>query len=126
MSPASPRCATACSAGSLETVAGLQITGDVAGRVPGVLHVSFPGLEAETLLVALDQRGIYAASGSACSSGAVDPSHVLLAMGMDRERALSCVRFSLGYASSDDDVDAAITGISAAVAALHRADVMSR
>ena len=112
--------------GLLETVAGLQITGDAAGRVPGVLHVSFPGLEAETLLVALDQRGIYAASGSACSSGAVDPSHVLLAMGMDRERALSCVRFSLGYASSDDDVDAAITGISAAVAALHRADVMSR
>ena len=70
-----------------------------------MLHVAFPGVEAETLLVALDQRGIYAASGSACSSGAVDPSHVLLAMGMDRERALSCVRFSLGYASTDADVD---------------------
>ena len=82
------------------------------------LHVASPGVEAETLLVALDQRGVYAASGSACSSGAVDPSHVLLAMGMDRERALSCVRFSLGYASTDADVDGRSRVIPAAVAKL--------
>jgi cysteine desulfurase len=98
-----------------ELVAGLVTTGDASGRVAGVLHASFPGVEAETLLVALDQRGIYAASGSACSSGAIDPSHVLLAMGMDRERALSCVRFSLGYASTEADVDEALAQIPAAI-----------
>jgi cysteine desulfurase len=91
--------------GSLDAIA---VTGDPAFRVGGVLHVAFPGLESETLLVALDQRGVYAASGSACSSGAIDPSHVLLAMGMNRERALSCVRFSLGYASTMADVEEAL------------------
>ena len=60
------------------------------------------------MLVALDQQGVYAASGSACSSGAIDPSHVLLAMGMPRERALSSLRFSFGYASTDADVDEAL------------------
>jgi len=99
-------------------IPGLTITGDSGGRVAGVLHAAFDGLEAETLLVALDQRGIYAASGSACSSGAIDPSHVLLAMGMMREHALSCVRFSLGYASTDADVDTALAEIPAAVHAL--------
>jgi cysteine desulfurase len=101
-------------AGLRATIDDLVVTGDRARRVPGALHVAFPGIEAETLLVALDQRGIYAASGSACSSGAIDPSHVLLAMGIDRERARSCVRFSLGYASTADDVEAAIVEIPAA------------
>ena len=90
---------------------GFSTTGEPDRRVEGALHVSIPGVEAETLLVALDQHGVYAASGSACSSGAIDPSHVLLAMGMDREAALSCVRFSLGYASTPDDVDAALAVI---------------
>jgi cysteine desulfurase len=75
-------------------------------------------VEAETLLLALDQRDVYAASGSACSSGAIDPSHVLLAMGMDRARALSCVRFSFGYASTDADVERALAAIPAAVGQL--------
>ena len=70
-------------AGLLDAVDGFRVTGDPHGRVAGVLHAAFPGVEAETLLVALDQRDVYAASGSACSSGAIDPSHVLLAMGMD-------------------------------------------
>jgi cysteine desulfurase len=89
-------------------VSGVAPNGDPSRRVAGLLHAAFPGVEAETLLVALDQEGVYAASGSACSSGAIDPSHVLLAMGMERERALSSVRFSLGYASTDADVDEAI------------------
>jgi cysteine desulfurase len=101
--------------GLREAVVGFGTTGDASRRVAGVLHASFPGVEAETLLVALDQRDIYAASGSACSSGAIDPSHVLLAMGMDRARALTCVRFSLGYASTDADVDEALEQIPAAV-----------
>jgi cysteine desulfurase len=101
--------------GLTSTIEVIAVTGDPVYRVAGVLHVAFPGIEAETLLVALDQRGVYAASGSACSSGAVDPSHVLLTMGMARERALSCVRFSLGYASTDADVDEALAVIPDAV-----------
>ena len=100
---------------------GFTPTGDVARRVAGLLHASIEGVEAETLLVALDQFGVYAASGSACSSGAIDPSHVLLAMGMPRERALSCVRFSLGYASTPDDVEEAVALIPEAVAKLRAA-----
>ncbi len=107
--------------GLSDAITGFTPTGDPARRVPGVLHAAVEGLEAETLLVALDQLGVYAASGSACSSGAIDPSHVLLAMGMTRERALSCVRFSLGYASTVDDVEEALTLIPEAVAKLRAA-----
>jgi cysteine desulfurase len=94
------------------------VTGDPARRVPGVLHGHVPGVEAETLLVALDQRGVFAASGSACSSGAVDPSHVLLAMGLERDTAASCVRFSFGYASTDADVDHALAVVPEVVSSL--------
>jgi cysteine desulfurase len=90
---------------------GFAPNGDEARRVAGLLHAAIPGVEAETLLVALDQQGVYAASGSACSSGAIDPSHVLLAMGMPRDRALSSVRFSLGYATTPDDIDTALAVI---------------
>ena len=91
------------------------MNGDPTRRVAGLLHCTFAGVEAETLLVALDQLGVAAASGSACSSGAIDPSHVLLAMGMPRERALESVRFSLGYASTDTDVDIALRVVPEAV-----------
>jgi cysteine desulfurase len=95
-------------AGLRKAVTDFETTGDAAHRVPGLLHAAFAGVESEAMLVALDQRGVYAASGSACSSGAVDPSHVLVAMGMDRDRVLSCVRFSFGYASTPEDVDLAL------------------
>ena len=85
------------------------------------MHAAIPGIEAETLLVALDQQGIYAASGSACSSGAMDPSHVLEAMGMPRDRALSSVRFSFGYASTGLDVDVALAVIPEVVEKLRTA-----
>lgn len=102
----------------LATTAGFEPTGDREHRVAGVLHGSFHGLESETLLVALDAVGVYAASGSACSSGAVDPSHVLLAMGLERAHALSCVRFSLGWASTRADVERALAAVPEAVAKL--------
>lgn len=86
----------------------IRRNGDDCRRVAGVLHLSFAGVEAEVLLTALDRAGVYAASGSACSSGAIDPSHVLLGMGLDRDRALSAVRFSLGWASTSTDIDRAI------------------
>jgi cysteine desulfurase len=104
--------------GLLDAVPALAVNGDPARRVAGVLHASFPGVEAETLLVALDREEVYAASGSACSSGSIDPSHVLLAMGMPRERALASVRLSLGYASTDADVDAALEVVPRTVALL--------
>lgn len=105
----------------IERVPALSVNGDVTKRVAGLLHVSIDGVEAEALLVALDQDGVYAASGSACSSGAIDPSHVLAAMDMPRERALSSVRFSLGYASTAADVDEAIAVIPEVVAKLRAA-----
>jgi len=107
--------------GLAETVDGFAPNGDPARRVEGLLHAAIEGVEAETLLVALDQQGLYAASGSACSSGAIDPSHVLLAMGMSRARALSSVRFSLGYASTDADIDEALATIPEVVEKLRAA-----
>ncbi len=102
-------------------VPGFRVNGASGLRVAGILHCTFDDVEAETLLVALDQQGIMAASGSACSSGAVDPSHVLLAMGMPRDRALSSVRFSLGYASTRADVDTALAVVPEVVAKLRAA-----
>jgi cysteine desulfurase len=104
--------------GLQRAVPDMVVNGATDRRVAGVLHAAFPGTEAEALLVALDQRGICAASGSACSSGSVDPSHVLLAMGMPRELALASVRFSLGWASTVDDIEDAIDVVPAAVAQL--------
>ncbi|MGH8985863.1 MAG: cysteine desulfurase family protein [Acidimicrobiia bacterium] len=89
--------------------------GDPAHKVAGNCHVGFPSVEAEALLVALDREGVCAAAGSSCSSGATDPSHVLEAMGIPRDDALASIRLSLGSASSDADVDAALEVIPAAV-----------
>ncbi|MDQ1465855.1 MAG: cysteine desulfurase, partial [Actinomycetota bacterium] len=111
-------------AGLLAAVPDLVVNGDPALRVDGLLHVGFPGVEAETLLVALDRDGIEAASGSACSSGAIDPSHVLVAMGLDSAAARSSIRFSLGYASVAADVDAALAAVPRAVAGLRAASAV--
>jgi cysteine desulfurase len=94
-----------------------------AAKVAGNAHLGFRGVEAEALLVALDRAGVYAAAGSSCSSGATDPSHVLAAMGIDRADALSSIRLSLGFASVDADVDAALAVIPDAVARLRAAGV---
>jgi cysteine desulfurase len=102
-------------AGLARAVPGLEVNGDPLHRVEGILNCAFPGIEAETLLVALDQQEVYASSGSACTSGAIDASHVLLAMGLTVERARSSIRFSLGYASTAADVDIALTVVPEAV-----------
>jgi cysteine desulfurase len=95
--------------------------GDRAAKVAGNAHLGFRGVEAETLLVALDQAGLCAAAGSSCSSGATEPSHVLAAMGVPRADALSSVRLSLGFASTAADVDVALDVIPRAVQQLRRA-----
>lgn len=94
-----------------------------AAKVAGNAHLGFRGIEAEALLVALDRAGVYAAAGSSCSSGATEPSHVLAAMGLTRADALSSIRLSLGFASVDADVDAALAVIPAEVARLRAAGV---
>jgi cysteine desulfurase len=104
--------------GLLAAVPDATLNGDRSSVVAGNCHVTFPKVEAESLLLLLDRDGVYAAAGSACQSGSLDPSHVLLAMGMSKERALSSIRLTLGWSSTDDDVDRALAVIPAAVARL--------
>ncbi|MCZ7529130.1 MAG: cysteine desulfurase [Acidimicrobiia bacterium] len=108
-------------AGLLEAVPRSWSNGDPLRKVAGNCHVGFPGLEVETMLLAFDQDGLCAAAGSACQSGSLDPSYVLLEMGMDRRDALASVRFSLGWSTTPDDVDAALALIPAAVSRLRPA-----
>ena len=74
-------------------------------RVPNTTNISFHGVEAEALLIALDLEGIAVSTGSACSSGTLEPSHVLRAMGLTPRRAQSSIRFSLGLGNTEDDVE---------------------
>jgi cysteine desulfurase len=113
-------------AGLAERVPGCFVNGDPARKVAGNCHVGFPGVEAETLLVALDRDGVCAAAGSSCTSGATEPSHVLAAMGVPRDAALASIRLSLGYASTDADVDTALDVIPRAVEQLRPAVTASR
>lgn len=85
---------------------------------PGFAHVRFPGVLAEELLVMLDDRGVCASAGSACSSGAIEPSHVLLAIGWSTSAAREGVRFSLGETTTEEEIDRALAEIKDAVAAL--------
>ena len=94
--------------GLLAAVPGAFENGDRAAKIAGNAHLGFPGVEAETLLVALDRAGVCAAAGSSCSSGATDPSHVLAAMGIGRDDSLSSIRLSLGFASTARDVEVAL------------------
>ena len=88
--------------------------------LPGHLHLCLRGVEREELLVALGAEGVCASGGSSCASGALEPSHVLGAMGVDRGLAAGAVRLTLGYSTSDADVDRALRAVPAVVAALRR------
>jgi len=83
----------------------LVVHGRDAARVPGFLHVSVPGTDSESLLMALDLAGVAASSGSACQSGAVTPSHVLSAMGLPPELGSAAVRMTVGKLTTDDQVE---------------------
>jgi cysteine desulfurase len=87
------------------------LNGDPADRLPGNAHLSFPGCEGDSLLMLLDARGIECSTGSACSAGVAQPSHVLIAMGADAQRARASLRFSLGHTSTGEDVQAVIDAI---------------
>ncbi len=90
-------------------------------RLPGNAHFSFPGCEGDALLLLLDARGIACSTGSACTAGVAEPSHVLLAMGADEARARGSLRFSLGHTTTQADVDALGEAIGEAVARARRA-----
>jgi cysteine desulfurase len=94
--------------GLLERCPGSWSNGDPARKIAGNVNIGFPGLDVQTLLVLLDTAGIAASAGSSCASGAIDPSPVLLAMGLDRDDARSSLRLSLGWPSTAADVDRAL------------------
>jgi len=89
--------------GILETIPETLLNGQGSPRVPNTLNISFKGIEAEGLLLNLDLKGIAVSSGSACSSGSLEPSHVLIAMGRSEEE-VSSIRFSLGYETKEEDI----------------------
>jgi cysteine desulfurase len=95
--------------------------GDADDRLPGNAHFSFPGCEGDALLLLLDAQGIACSTGSACSAGVAQPSHVLLAMGADDDRARSSLRFTLGHTSTGADVDAVVAALPSAVERARRA-----
>lgn len=94
--------------GVLERVPGSQLTGHPERRLPGHASFTIDGVEADALLLALDLEGIAASSGSACASGAAEPSHVLKAMGLPRARAMGALRLSLGDDNQPEDIERAL------------------
>ncbi|MEO5666080.1 MAG: cysteine desulfurase family protein, partial [Nocardioides sp.] len=95
----------------VEVVPDAHLHGDPENRLPGNAHIGFPGCEGDSLLMLLDARGIECSTGSACSAGVPQPSHVLLAMGCDDDQARHSLRFSLGHTSTSADVDALVEAI---------------
>lgn len=106
--------------GLRERVPDLVVSGGGAERIPSTLNVSFPGADPEALLLTLDLEGIAVSSGSACSSGAVDPSHVLTAMGVPPELAGPSLRFSLGRETTDEEIDRVLQALPPMVERLRR------
>jgi cysteine desulfurase len=105
----------------------LVINAETSARAPHLLSVAVEGADSEALLMHLDLAGIAASSGSACSTGAVEPSHVLVAMGIRRELALGAIRFSLGRESTRDDIDRAVEVVPGVVAKVRKlAGVLGR
>jgi cysteine desulfurase len=95
-------------AGILGAVPGTVVNGSIGARVPNTTNISFDRVEAESLLIALDLQGVAVSTGSACSSGTLEPSHVLKAMGFNAHRTQNSIRFSLGAANTEAEIDRVI------------------
>jgi len=104
--------------GILERVAGTAVNGATEPRVANTTNISFDGVEAESLLIALDLEGIAVSTGSACSSGTLEPSHVLRAMGLSPHRSQNAIRFSLGAGNSEAEIDRVVERLPDLVAKL--------
>ncbi len=105
-------------AGILEAVPGTVVNGAPTSRVPNTTNISFDGVEAESLLIALDLEGFAVSTGSACSSGTLEPSHVLRAMNLPSHRTQNSIRFSLGAGNTEAQVDALVAKIPTVVGKL--------
>jgi len=112
-----------------EVVPDAVLNGDedcsLTNRLPGNAHIRFPGCEGDSLLMLLDARGIECSTGSACSAGVPQPSHVLLAMGADEVAARSALRFSLGHTTTEADVDRLVEAIAPVVERARAAGIAS-
>ncbi len=94
------------------------VNGDLEQRLPGNVHVSFPGIEGESLLIMLDMKGICASSGSACTTGARKPSHVLMAMGLSEQEARGSLRLTLSWENTREELEETVQAIKEIVARL--------
>ncbi|MFB9727280.1 cysteine desulfurase family protein [Haloechinothrix salitolerans] len=115
--------------GVLEQVDDAVLNGaplDSDQRLAGNAHFSFPGCEGDSLLMLLDAKGIECSTGSACTAGVAQPSHVLLAMGVDESSARGSLRFSLGHTSTKEDVDALLAEIGGVVARARKAGLTGK
>jgi cysteine desulfurase len=112
-------------AGARLVDAGVVVNGDPGNRLPGISLLSFPGCEGDSLLMLLDARGVECSTGSACSAGVAQPSHVLLAMGASEALARGSLRFSLGHTSTAEEVTVALDALGPAVERARRAGLTS-
>ena len=101
--------------GIVEGVPGTVVNGAPDARVPNTTNISFEAIEAESLLIALDLEGIAVSTGSACSSGTLEPSHVLKAMGLPTHRTQNSIRLSLGAGNTAEQVDYLVSRLPAIV-----------
>jgi cysteine desulfurase len=110
---------------ALLTLPGVRVNGSARDRVPNTSNLSFEAAGGEALVIALDLQGVMCSSGAACSSGAVEPSHVLTAIGLSPDQARSSVRFSLGRPTTGDEIDEAVRIILAVVERLRALSPLS-
>lgn len=94
------------------------VNGEGIARVPNTTNVRFDHIEGEALVIALDLKGLAVSTGAACSSGAIEPSHVLIAMGLRSDQARASIRFSLGKQTTEEDIDFALALVPGTVARL--------
>jgi len=106
--------------GLQERIPDIEVNGHPKKRLPGTLNVSFLGCEGETLLMALDLNGICVSTGSACSSGSTEPSHVLVAMGLAAAKIEGSIRFSLGWATTPEEIEECLKTIPPVVAQVRK------
>jgi len=104
--------------GILSQAEDVVVNGDGASRVPNTTNIRFDGIEGEALVIALDLKGLAVSTGAACSSGAIEPSHVLIAMGLTSAQARASIRFSLGKQTTEEDIDFALALVPETVARL--------
>jgi cysteine desulfurase len=104
--------------GILAQVEDAGVNGDGAPRVPNTTNIRFDHIDGEAMVIALDLKGLAVSTGAACSSGAIEPSHVLLAMGLRPDQARASIRFSLGKQTTEEDIDIALALVPETVARL--------